>query len=152
MADLLIKVYDLPRLPPMPDGCTVRRAMAYETTHIVRWVRERFGDGWADECTVALSRTPATCYIATRAASIQGFACFDSTALGMFGPIGVDAAARGQRLGSALLLACLAAMRERGYAYAVVGGAGSTDFYRNVVEVVEIPGSVPGLYRDRLRT
>lgn len=151
MADLLIKLYELPIAGAVPDGCVVRRAMAYEMTAIVHWVRTRFGDGWADECTVALTRTPAACYIATRAGVIQGFACFDSTALGMFGPIGIDAAARGAGLGKALLVACLAAMREHGYAYAVVGGADSAGFYRSVVDVIEIAGSTPGVYRDRLR-
>lgn len=151
MPDLLIKLYELPIAHAVPDGCLVRRAMAYEMSTIADWVRTRFGTGWADECTVALSRTPAACYVATRAGSLQGFACFDSTALGMFGPIGVDAAARGNGVGKALLIACLAAMREHGYAYAVVGGAGSTSFYRSVVDVIEIAGSTPGVYRDRLR-
>jgi hypothetical protein len=41
-------------------------------------------------------------------------------------------------------------MAAMGYAYAVIGGAGSVEFYRRVVNVMEIPDSSPGIYIDRL--
>jgi hypothetical protein len=41
-------------------------------------------------------------------------------------------------------------MREAGYAYAIVGGAGPVEFYRKRLDALEIPGSVPGFYRDML--
>lgn len=31
-----------------------------------------------------------------------------------------------------------------------IGGAGSVDFYQRVVNAIEIPDSVPGIYVDRL--
>jgi hypothetical protein len=37
-----------------------------------------------------------------------------------------------------------------GYAYAIIGGAGPVDFYQKTVGAIEIEGSVPGIYRDRL--
>jgi hypothetical protein len=41
-------------------------------------------------------------------------------------------------------------MAAMGYAYAVIGCAGSVEFYRRVVAVIEIPDSSPGIYIDRL--
>lgn len=156
MPDLLVKLYDLPdpapRLENLTDrGVRIRRAMAYEKHLVTDWVRVRFGEGWASECETAFARAPIACQIATREGAILGFACTDATALGLFGPTGVDEAERGKGIGAALLLAALADMASRGYAYAVIGGAGSVAFYADVAGAVEIAGSVPGLYRDRLK-
>lgn len=155
MPDLLVKLYELPdpsaRLETLRrQGVRVRRVMAYEKAPVVSWVRERFGEGWAGECEVAFSRQPIACHIATREGRILGFSCHDATALGLFGPTGVEEAERGRGLGAALLLASLHAMAYRGYAYAVIGGAGSLGFYERVCGAAEIAGSTPGLYADRL--
>lgn len=155
MPDLLVKLYELPDAKAKLDalrlqGFSVRRAMAYERAPVVRWVRERFGEGWAGECEVAFSRQPIACHIATRDGRVLGFACHDATALGLFGPTGVEEDERGRGLGAALLLASLHAMAHRGYAYAVIGGAGSLGFYERVCGATEIAGSTPGLYTDRL--
>ena len=53
-------------------------------------------------------------------------------------------------IGRALLLSTLHAMSAAGYAYAIVGGAGDVDFYAQTVGAIEIAGSTPGIYRDRL--
>jgi hypothetical protein len=155
MPDLLVKLYELPDATAKPEalrlqGIRVRRAMAYERAPVVRWVLERFGEGWAGECEVAFSRQPIACHIATREGQVLGFACHDATALGLFGPTGVEEKERGHGLGAALLLASLQAMAHRGYAYAVIGGAGSLRFYERVCGATEISGSTPGLYMDRL--
>jgi hypothetical protein len=42
-------------------------------------------------------------------------------------------------------------MSAVGYAYAIVGGAGESRFYAETVGAIEIPGSTPGIYRDRLK-
>jgi predicted N-acetyltransferase YhbS len=81
---------------------------------------------------------------------ILGFSCHDSTSRGMVGPLGVLEPARGRGIGRGLLLRSLHAMAAMGYAYAVIGGAGSVEFYRRVVDVIEIPDSSPGIYVDRL--
>ena len=54
-------------------------------------------------------------------------------------------------IGAALLLACLSAMREEGYGYAVIGSVGPADFYKKICGAVEIEGSSPGVYRGMLR-
>ncbi|SFN87430.1 hypothetical protein SAMN05216386_2041 [Nitrosospira briensis] len=155
MPDLLVKLYELPEVranlkDSVRGGVNFRRAMAYEKHQIVNWVGKHFGNGWASECDVAFSNRPVSCHIATQSGAILGFACYDSTSRGMFGPIGVAKPSRGQGLGRNLLLSCLHAMAVMGYAYVIIGGTGSAEFYRRVVNVVEIPDSIPGIYIDKL--
>ena len=52
---------------------------------------------------------------------------------------------------SALLLACLHALKEEGYAYAVIGWEASEYFYAHVVGAKVIPASAPGIFRGKLR-
>lgn len=158
--DMLVPLYRLADVDERLDGVrergiSIRLAMAYERDFVIDWVREVFepeAPGWAGECAVALSSVPATCHIATRNGELLGFACHDATARGFFGPTGVDEQVRGQGVGAALLIASLAAMRDSGYGYAVIGGAGDdvTGFYKTVVGAIEIDGSEPGIYRDRI--
>lgn len=158
--DMLVPLYNLDGASERIDrvgkqGITIRVAMAYERDVILDWVRQSFdkdGSCWAGECEVALSRVPASCHIATRDGELLGFACFDATAKGLFGPTGTDEKARNLGVGAALLVASLAAMYEAGYAYAVIGGVGEhvKGFYQNVVAAVEIADSEPGIYRDRI--
>lgn len=154
MPDLLVKLYEPRATTPPPEGVALRLPIGPEHDRVVAWVRERFGAGWACEAAVALGNRPVSCWLATEGTSLLGFACFDATARGFFGPIGVDPAARGRGIGAALLQAVLADMRRCGYGYAVIGGVGSEAqlrFYRQACGAVPIEGSDPGLYRDRLR-
>ena len=80
-----------------------------------------------------------------------GFACYDATALGFFGPIGVDPSHQGNGTGKALLLACLLDMKLKGYGYAVVGAVKDTDFFNKTIGAVEIRDSTPGFYRTRVK-
>lgn len=151
--DMLIKLYALPGAPsrPLPDGITLRKPIGPEHDLLIAWITEHFGAGWASEARVALSNQPVSLFIATQSGAVIGFACYDATARGMFGPIGVAPEARGTGIGAALLLACLHDMRSQGYAYAVAGYVGSQDFFRRVANATPIEGSEPGIYRDMLR-
>ena len=155
MSDMLVKLYDLPVVEPLirklkDQGIVIRAAMPYEKHDVVEWVRRSFGNGWASECDVAFSHCPVSCYIATEAGAVIGFACYDSTCRDFFGPTGVAEMKRGMGIGKALFLSCLHAMAAIGYAYAIVGGAGPSDFYARTVGATVIEGSSPGIYRDRL--
>lgn len=152
MADLLVRLYDLPAASRVPDdGVTIRRALPPERHVITAWITQRFGRGWASEAETALSSLPVTCWLAVRNGDLLGFACHDATAKGFFGPTGVDETARGHGIGEALLMATLHGMREAGYAYAVIGDPGPIGFYTKRLDALEIPGSAPGLYRGMLR-
>ncbi|HEV3410357.1 MAG TPA: GNAT family N-acetyltransferase [Chthoniobacterales bacterium] len=152
MPDLLVKLYALPKEVAAP-AVTVRRAFSAERELICEWVGNNFSRAWAAECAGCFTAGRPTCFVAVADEKLVGFACYDTTARGMFGPIGVAEAARHGGLGRALLLTTLRDMAATGYAYAVIGGAGadSLAFYRNAVDVLEIAGSEPGFYRGMLR-
>ncbi len=156
MADMLVKLYDLPDptsgiLKLGTQGISIRRAMPYEKSIVTNWVRDSFNQPWADECDVAFSRQPVTCFIATRNGQVVGFACHEATCRGFFGPTGVCPDHRGRGIGHALFLSCLQDMASSGYSYAIIGGAGPTEFYERTVGAIVIPVSSPGIYRDRLK-
>ena len=118
---------------------------------VTRWVAQRFGERWASESEAAFARLPVACFVGVADDQLLGFACYDATARGFFGPIGVDEGARHRGVGRALLLACLHDMAAQGYGYAIIGGAGADDLYRSEVNATPIAGSVPGFYRGMLK-
>ncbi len=157
MPDMLVKLYDLPpaaaRLEVLAkQGVVIRRAGSYERHQVVAWVEAHFWPGWASECAVAFARSPLACFVAVEEGRMLGFACYDVTRKGFFGPTGVCPDARGRGIGTGLLVAALEALWQEGYAYAIIGGAGPTDFYERAVGATIIPGSVPGIYRDRIKS
>lgn len=140
--DMLVNLQCLPPIPA-PEGIRLVRPLPPDYAALLAFVQERFGEGWRCECRQALSRQPSGCFVAIRDSRLVGFACYDATAKGFFGPIGVDEAARGHGIGKALLLSCLHAMVWDGYGYAVIGWCdGAADFYRSI-GAVEIPNSAP---------
>ena len=48
-------------------------------------------------------------------------------------------------------MACLHSLKELGYGYAIIGGAGPVDFYAKAAGATVIEGSSPGVYRDGIR-
>lgn len=149
--DMLIRLYGRPAAPPAPSGCVLRKPIGPEHAHITVWVGETFGPAWCSEAAVALGNRPVSLFIAQRAGEILGFCCYDATARGFVGPIGVREKTRGQGLGAALLRACLDDMRAAGYGYAVAGHVGAPEFFRRVAGATEITDSTPGLYAGLLR-
>ncbi|MFD1983703.1 GNAT family N-acetyltransferase [Mesorhizobium newzealandense] len=130
---------------------TIRRALAPELELVTGWVRQTFSPGWSSETTVAFSRQPVSCFLATRDSKLVGFAVYDAIARGFFGPTGVDEAARGAGIGHALLLATLLDMRVMGYGYAIIGDVGPSEFYERTVGARQIPDSEPGVYAGLLK-
>ena len=119
---------------------------------VTDWVRRKFSAGWAGETAVSMMRQPPTCFLATRAERLVGFACHESIARGFFGPTGVDEAVRGQGIGHALLLASLLDLKTMGYAYAIIGDVGPSEFYERTVGATQIPNSEPGIYAGLLKS
>ncbi|BCX50290.1 GNAT family acetyl transferase [Haloferula helveola] len=155
MIDMLVRLYALPESAELyanvdAQGINLRRARAFELHTVRDFVREHFSAKWVSEVEVAMTRQPIACFIATKDKEVLGFACYDTTMRGFFGPTGVSEAARGTGIGKALLFKSLEALRETGYAYAVIGGVGPREFYEKACGAIEIPGSDPGTYTDLL--
>jgi ribosomal protein S18 acetylase RimI-like enzyme len=156
--DMLIKLYAAGFGTPLSRsdavagaGVVLRKPIGPEHLAITHWVAERFGTGWASEVQVALANRPVSVWIATQQTELLGFVCFDATARGFVGPIGVADGARGQGVGAALLRACLDDMRVAGYGYAIAGAVGAPEFFRRVAGATAIADSTPGLYEGQLK-
>ncbi|MEO1311243.1 MAG: GNAT family N-acetyltransferase [Pseudomonadota bacterium] len=157
MTDMLVKLYDHPltdrRADLARDGVKVCRALTMDRDVIVAFARARFGGAraaWAAEVETAVLRQPSSCVIATADGEVVGFACWDATAKGVVGPIGVHEKHRGKGVAREMMRQVFEAMRSEGYAYAVIGWVQSEDYYRKACGAVAIEGSHPGVYERRV--
>ncbi len=151
MADMLVRLYNLPPLEPAlaraeAEGIVVRRAEPWERRKVLAFVTEHFSENWADEVRLGYARNPISVFVASDHGQIVGFAAYHTTRLDFFGPEGVREDYRGKGLGAALLLSCLWALHWEGYGYAVIGWAGPTDFYTKCCGATIIEDSEPGVY------
>lgn len=155
MQDMLVRLYDLPKSTALYErlqeqGIYIRRAMAPDKLRVIPFVQEHSSLSAAGEADVCFAHHPISCFLATTGGDILGYACYNATCLNFFGPTRVLDSWQGKGIGKALLLRSLEAMRDEGYAYAIIGGAGPLAFYTKVVGAIPIPGSTPGIYRDFL--
>lgn len=105
----------------VPDG--VRRADDPE--RVLAFIERHFGRIWRFEAS------RGTIFVTESAGEITGFAAHEANnhGLGFFGPTGVAPTARGQGLGTRLLLACLADARRLGYTRVVIPWTDAVEFY-----------------------
>ncbi len=170
MPDMLAKLYTLPPLAPILSGLTaagieVRPGHSSEKYVISEWATRHFRPRWGVACEIGLAASPVTCYIAVEkdrahtptanpydlpAEKLLGFGCYDVAAKGVFGPTGVREDYRMRGIGKALLLACLYAMYDDGYAYAIIDQVGPIEFYVKTVGATVIEGSEPGFIHGPL--
>lgn len=154
MPDLLVNLLNLPALDSARGieraGILVRRAQPFEITRTRSFVEESFSVAWADEISVGFANKPVSVYLAVVAREIVGFAGYECTRRGFFGPTGVRKNMQGRGIGAALLLASLWGLRELGYVYAIIGRAGPVGFYEKTVGAIVIPNSDPGIYTNML--
>lgn len=153
--DLLVNLYSrrMEELRQRTAGvaAVIRVALPPEQ-HIVKdWVRAHFSDYWVSEVSAAMAHQPPGCLIATVDGELVGFACYDATARGFFGPTGVSESQRGQGIGLALFYHTLVAMKAQGYAYTVIGSAGPVDFYVKAAGALPIPSDKEDIYQGLLR-
>ena len=156
MPDLLVNLLKLPALEPLLDdlsdtGVNIRRAQAFEITPVREFIEKNFSIAWADEISVGFASKPVTVFIATREGRVIGVAGYECTRRSFFGPTGVAESERGRGIGKALLIAALWGLREMGYVYGIIGGAGPIEFYQEAVGAIVIADSVPGIYSDLLK-
>lgn len=152
MPDLLVNLLRLPTLEEAHGDVLIRRAQPFELTPVRQFIQENFSISWADEISVGFANKPVSIFIATMDHRIVGFAGYECTRRGFFGPTGVLVQAQGKGIGKALLLSCLWSLREMGYVYAIIGGVGPVRFYQKTVGAIVIPDSEPGIYTAPLKT
>ena len=155
MPDMLVDLYNLPEWQQKEEKLKeqeikIKRAIPPEKARVLDWIEEHFQRAWSSEADVSFAKSPLTIFIAYQQDQILGFACYDTTAKGFFGPTGVSKEARGKGIGTLLLLKSLAALKESGYAYAVIGDAGPVEYYKKVCNAQVIQNSGQGIYQDML--
>ena len=148
--DMIVNLYNLPDVK-ISDTIKIKRAFAGDKDTILKFVEEHFQKNWVYEVECAIMQNPSKCFVATESGKVIGYACFDSSAKGFFGPIGVDPKRRKENIGNALLIRTLNAMREYGYGYAIIGWVTEAEmFYRKTVGAEFIKGGNPenGVYSN----
>lgn len=127
-----------------PTNCSnsVRKVTKSDYEILLRFIENNFSKEWAQTIKDGLLVEDPTIYIAIgHAGEIIGFAAFDvfQKKKCYFGPMGVAKSNRINGIGYSLLHHCLREMKEIGYEYAVIGGAGPIEFYEKACKAVVIP-------------
>ena len=153
MADMLVRLYPLPEDPQLEpalkeQGIVIKRALAPDRTQAVAFAEKCGYPGFADEIRAAFANQPVSCFLAVKDKQIIGFACHEATCRGFFGPTAVLPEFRRRGVGRALLLRCLHALRELGYAYAFIGwpAENAIHFYESACGAVLLPDEGLGIY------
>ncbi|WHY78087.1 GNAT family N-acetyltransferase [Neobacillus sp. WH10] len=129
---------------PNSSSPLVRKVKKEDYAQLVRFVAENFSTEWANTVKDGLISEEPTIYIAHGTdGNIIGFAAFDVylRKKGYFGPMGVAMSNRTKGIGYELLHHCLKDMKEIGYEYAIIGGAGPIEFYEEACNAVVIPAN-----------
>lgn len=140
--DLLANLYEIEKNSDKNDGFSIVRVLSPDIYALEGFIKDNFGPGWASEIKAGCYKSNPTVFMALQGNQIIGFAGYDCTCKGFFGPIGVKADVRAKGVGKALLLTTLNAMREDGYAYAIIGdGEGKFGFYEKCCHARRIESS-----------
>ena len=110
-------------------GVVVRELSHRDEASLRAWLERTWGPNWTFEGLLALRRRVPTGVVAERGGRIVGFAVFDSTRPGWFGPMGVEPGLQGGGLGIELCVRAFEAMARKGYARAEIAWAGPRCFY-----------------------
>ncbi|MCS7227351.1 MAG: GNAT family N-acetyltransferase [Endomicrobia bacterium] len=86
---------------------------------LLSWLTRTF-PAWEFEVKFAYKNVPPKIFAAIYNNDVVGFACYDTTSAGWFGPIGVDPQHRKVGIGKILLLKCLHALKNSGYKQIII--------------------------------
>jgi len=157
MQDMLVRLIGLPPIDQVEKQLKeehriyFRRPIAPEKNIVSDWAGTHFSAYWQAEVEVAFAFHPVHCFIAQKGDEILGFSCYECTAKNFFGPTGVLDDYRGLGIGKVLLIKSLQALKEMGYAYAIIGGVGPAAYYEKAVGANIISGSETSIYEHLIR-
>lgn len=160
MADMLVKLYASELISNekelSEEGIFIKKASIIDKNTILNFITDNFPDEpvWANECEYAMFNNPISCHIAIKSGEVIGFSCYDATARGFFGPMGVKEIYRKKGVGRELLIRSLLSMKEIGYAYAIIGwpAGRAIEFYKKTVNAILIEDSPPSksIYKNTI--
>jgi GNAT superfamily N-acetyltransferase len=128
---------------PIESSRRIRKVMNNDYEDLVQFVEQNF-PGWAQTIKDGLLLVDPPIYVAFgEDGHLIGFAAFDvyMKKKCYFGPMGVMPSQRTKGIGYQLLHYCLRDMKEIGYEYAIIGGAGPIEFYEKACNAVVIPAT-----------
>ena len=143
--DMIVSLYNLPNVKINSD-VKVSKAFVSDLDKILEFVYNEVPEhqGWKKEIQYSIMQSPIKLVVATKDGELLGFACYDSSAKGFLGPIGVKNSERGKGIGTALLVKTLEYMKSDGYAYAIIGWVSSAiGFYEKTVGAKLIENATP---------
>ena len=154
VSDMIVNLYARDRWRFKNEYGT-RVAFPSDSERVLDFVRTEFPKehGWLMEIAHALQENK--CIISVVEHKIVGFACYDCTGKGYFGPFGVAKSHRGKGVGTEIFYECLDGMKTCGYGYAIIGWVGKArGFYEKEANAWCIPDSEPcnTLYKRRIKT
>jgi N-acetylglutamate synthase-like GNAT family acetyltransferase len=120
----------------------IRRINMEDKHPLISFVQTHFSQEWSKTILSAFEKNKDTIYIAFNdQEELIGFAAYDVylDKKNYFGPMGVSRSNRIRGVGYTLLHHCLRDMKEIGYEYAIIGGAGPIEFYEKACRAVVIP-------------
>lgn len=113
------------------DEYRIIRMLSCRKYKLLTFIKESFSESWASEVE--------SC-----------FSTYDATGKGFFGPVGVSESARGKGVGRELTIYSLNALKNDGYAYAVIGGAqNAAGFYKKFLPIEKISSSIQNSIYNR---
>jgi mycothiol synthase len=115
------------------NGITARRANNADIPSTAAFALQTFGRGWQLEVEETRRFPPLPLNIALYQDQIVGFAAYDVTGYGRFGPTGTRPDMRQRGIGGALLKMCMQQMYDRGDITADISWAGPVAFYTKEV-------------------
>ncbi|TCJ01702.1 GNAT family N-acetyltransferase [Cytobacillus praedii] len=126
---------------PLAGANIVRRVNNNDYSSLLQFVEANFSSEWSQTLKDGFLADAPSIYIAVADEEIIGFAAFDvyKGRKCYFGPMGVSKSNRIKGVGTLLLHQCLREMKEIGYEYAIIGGAGPIEFYEKACHAVVIP-------------
>ena len=138
-SDLIVNLYDNNLEYNKYEDITIERIFPTDFGMLDDFIGKHFSSGWQNEVKAGLYQPNPTVIVAVKNHQIIGFAGYDCSAKGYFGPTGVDPLFQKQGIGTALLLVTLKAMRDAGYGYAVIGGVSEelVTFYSKHLKLVK---------------
>ncbi|MFE8697625.1 GNAT family N-acetyltransferase [Cytobacillus sp. FJAT-53684] len=130
---------------PQIDLNIVRKVTISDYSRLIQFVETNFSSEWSQTIKDGFLKSDPSIYIAVAGEEIIGFAAFDvyKGRKCYFGPMGVSKSNRIKGVGTILLHHCLKEMKEIGYEYAIIGGAGPIEFYEKACHAVVIPYHLP---------
>ena len=150
MTDMLVKLYRLrydygfiEKLEA--EDIRIGKPENDQVQPLLQWIGNNFCQEAAEQASLAFSSFPACGFVASQISTGDplGYACYDATGLGFFGPIGILPGYRDRGISRALVLSCLFDMKMRGYGYAIIGNVGPTRFYEDIIKEVAVPDNNP---------